>query len=229
MKKEIVKGSEEEVKMIKNKYQKMRLIIVIIPLLIILIYAGNLVITTLRLQKILQNNIGIDFGNNYKLTRNAYGSQSTTYYKDGMLNHVFSDGKRRFYGKDNQVYLVSDDTKEYQKMELDGFFETPSCLNLLNYFWIDEESVSSLKDMLILTYQAGVKFGSETIDNQKYITVELQAFSEKFWIHSDTNLIEKENMDGQMLEQKVEINVVTEEDVKAPWDLGYIEITNSLN
>lgn len=223
MKKEIRKNSEEEVKFVKSKYRKMLLVIIIIPLLILLLYGGNLVITALRLQKVLQNNIDIDFGTNYKLTRNAYGSESTTYYKDGVINHVLVNGKSRIYGKDNQVYFVFDDKKEYQKVEMNGFFDTPACLNLLNYFWIEKDDVSSLKEMILLTYQSGVKFGSESIANQKYITVELKAFSEKLWINADTNLIDKENMDGQILEQKVEKNVVTNKDIKAPWELGYTE------
>ena len=223
MKKEEVKGSEEEVKIIKSKYKKMRLIILLILLFIVVVYVTSLLITALRVQNVLQNNVAVDLGNNYKFTRTYNGISNATYYKDGICNYVFSDGKYGLYEKDNEIYQVMYETKEYQKINSENFLNISSTVSLLNYVAMDEEYVNSLKDMIVFVYQANVKFDTETINNQKYLVVEMKAFGEKLWVNADTYLVEKENMQGQVTEQKIEKNVVTDEDIKSPWDLGFIE------
>lgn len=221
---EKIKNTDEEVKIVKSKYKKMRRIILLIILLIILAYVGNLVITTLRIQHVLQSNVGIDLGNNYKITRYDNGNINTVYYKNGIFSNVFANGKYGMYKKNNEVFQVMYESKQYKKIDFGNFFDNSTSVNLLNYLGIEKEYLSSLKNMLVFVYQANVKFSSEVIDNQKYFVIEMKAFGEKLWVNADTYLIEKENMDGQIIEQKIEKNVVTDEDIKAPWDLGFTEI-----
>lgn len=223
MKKEEIKGSEEEVKKIKSSYKKLRRTILLILLFIVIVYMGNLLITALRVQNVLQNNVAVDLGNNYKFIRTFNGRTNVTYYKDGICNNVFSDGKYGLYKKDNEIYQVMYETKEYQKINSENFLNISSTVSLLNYVAMDKEYVDSLKDMIIFVYQANVKFDTETINSQKYLVIEMKAFGEKLWINADTYLVEKEDMQGQVTEQKIEKNVVTDEDIKAPWDLGFIE------
>ena len=220
---EKIKGSEEEVKIVKSKYKKMRLTILLILLFIILIYIGNLLITALQVQSILQNNVSVDLGNNYKLTRTFNGNTNTTYYKDGIYNCVFSDSTYGLYGKDNEIYDVMYETKEYQKLNSEYSFSLPYNVTLLNYLSVDKEFVASLKDIMLFVCQDNIKLHTEIINNQKYLVTEIKASGSKWWVNSDTYLVEKEDHQGQIVEQNVEKNVVTDEDIKAPWDLGFIE------
>ncbi len=222
MKHKPIKASTEEVKKIKSTYKKMKYTIFFLLLAIIIFYISNLLITTLYLQNIVKKNLGINLGNNYKLTRTSGNYTTTIYYKDGIYNHIYSDNQKSIYAKNEEIYQVDYLTKTYQKIELNSFLQPHVSLSLFNYFYFgeDEESLS-FKSLLTTVYQANVKLSSETIHQQKYLTVSLKAFNEKLWIHPDTYYIEKENMDGQITEQKLEKNVVTDEDIKTPWDLGF--------
>lgn len=223
MKNERIKGSKEEVNMVKRKYKKIKRTILLISAFILVIIVGNRFITTLRLQQILKKNIGINLGTNYKITRIENGMENIIYSKDGIYCQVMNH-KNGLFAKDDKIYFVNYETKQYQLLD-SSFIELPSSsLVFLNYFWIEESSIHSFKDMLFLVYESKVKFGSEIINDVKYITIEMKAIGEKIWIHPDTNLVEKENMHGQILEQKVEKNVVTDENIKAPWELDFTEI-----
>lgn len=225
MNKEKIKGSEEEVKMVKSKYKKMKLTILLILLFIILIYIGNLLITALQVQSILQNNVAVDLGNNYKLTLISNGSTNTTYYKDGIYNCIFSDSTYGLYRKDNEIYNVMYETREYQKINSEFSFNLPHNVTLLNYLSVDKEFVASLTNIMLFVFQDNIRLHTEIINNQKYLVTEMKAFGEKIWVNADTYLVEKEDHQGQIVEQKVEKNVVTDENIKAPWDLGFIEKT----
>lgn len=213
----------EEVVMVKNKYKKMRRIILIILLVIILIYAGNILITALRIQRVFIDNTNVDLGDNYKLTRVHNDLQTITYYKDGITNVLYTNGKNSLYVKDNQYYYISYDKKEYvQRNDIKEFVEPSSTVSLLNYWGTFEDGyVHSLKNMIELTFQANAKFSTENINGQKYEVIEMKGMGDTLWINKDNHFIEKEDMQGQIVEQKIEKNVVTDEDVKAPWDMGF--------
>ncbi len=223
MNKEKINGSEEEVRIIKSKYKKMRFIILLILLAILVFYIGNLFITALQVQNILQKNVAVDLGNNYKLTTTSDGYTNITYYKDGIYYYTFSNHKYGIYCKGNEIYEVLYGRKEYRKIDTENFLTNPSNVNLLTYVGMDKEFANSLKHVLVFVYQANVKLDMEIIHNQKYLVTELKAFGEKLWVNADTYLVEKENHQGHIIEQKVEKNVVTDEDIKAPWDLGFVE------
>lgn len=224
MNKEKMKSSDEDVKIIKSKYKKMKLTILFILLFIILVYIGNLLITALQVQNILQNSVAVDLGNNYKLSTTDNGKTKTTYYKDGIYNCVFSDNTYGLYSKDNEIYDVIYESKEYQKINSE-YFPTlpPNNVTLLNYLSVNKEFVTSLKDIILFVCQDNIKLHTETINNQKYIVTEIKASGTKWWVNADTYLVEKEDHQGQIVEQKVEKNVVTDENIKAPWDLGFVE------
>lgn len=212
----------EEVIKVKNKYKKMIHVILLVLLIIILIFGGNILINALRLRRVFIDNVNVDLGDNYKLTRIENNFQNTTYHKDGITNFIYSDGKDGLYSKDNEFYYVSYDKKEYVKRnDIKEFVEPSSTISLLNYWGVDDEYVHSLKNMLLLAYQSNAKFSSEIIDGQKYSVIELKAFGDTLWVNNDNHFVEKEDMQGQIVEQKVEKNVVTDEDVKAPWELGF--------
>lgn len=223
MNKEKIKSSDEEVKIIKSKYKKMRLTIFLILLTMFLIYLGNLLITALQLQSILQNNVAVDLGNNYKLTTTYNRKINTTYYKDGICSRVFSDNTYGLYYKDNEFYNVMYETKEYQKINSEYYPPLPYNVTLLNYLSVNKEFVASLKDIMLFVCQDNIKFHTEIINNQKYIVTEIKTSGTTWWVNADTYLVEKEDHQGQIVEQKVEENVVTDENVKAPWDLGFVE------
>lgn len=223
MNREKIKGSEEEVLSVKRKYKKMKLTLLIIILLIIILYLVNLLHTALQLQKVLQHNVNVNLGNNYKLTRIYNGRSNTLYYKDGTFNSTFSDNQYSIYGRDNNIYQVMYETKEYQKINNKDFYNNFSNINLLNYWFFDEEYDFSLKNVIVLSYQSKIKFSTETQNNQNYIILNDKSNGEKIWINPKTYLVEKENMQGQIVEQIVEKNVVTDNDVLPPWDLGFSE------
>lgn len=212
----------EEVIMVKNKYKKMRFIVLIILLAIILIYAGNILITALRIQRVFINNVNIDLGNNYKLTRIENDLENITYRKDGITSVVYSNGKNGLYMRNDEFYYVSYDKKEYVKRDdIKEFVQPSATISLLNYWGVENDYKPSLKNMVATVYQTNAKFSTKIIDGQKYDIIEMKAFGETLWVNSDNNFIEKEDMQGQIIEQKVEKNVVTDEDVKAPWDMGF--------
>ena len=215
----------KEVKIVKSKYKKMKLTILFIPLFIILVYIRNLLTTALQVQNILQNNVAVDLGNNYQLTRTYNGSTNTTYYKDDIYNCVFSDSTYGLYSKDNEIYDLMYETREYRKINSEYSFGLPYNVTLLNYLSVDKAFVASLKDIILFVCQNNIKLHTEIINNQKYLVTEIKNTGSKWWINADTYLVEKEDHQGQIVEQKVEKNVVTDEDIKAPWELGFTEKT----
>ena len=95
-------------------------------------------------------------------------------------------------------------------------------MSLLN-FWgtFDDDYIYSLKDMIVLAFQSNARFTTEIIEGQKYEVIDMKGLGYTLWINVDNNFIEKENMQGQIIKQKIEKNVVTDEDVKAPWERGF--------
>lgn len=215
----------KEVVMVKNKYKKMRRIILVILLAIILIYGGNLLITALRIQRIFINNVNIDLGNNYKYTVMNGNVQTITYHKDEITNVTYANGKTGLYTDGKEYYFLSYEEKEYTRRDEIKEFVSSSTdkMSLLNYWGtFEDDYIHSLKNMIVLTFQSNAKFSSEIIDGQKYEVIKMKGFGYTWWVNADNHFIEKENMQGQIVEQKIEKNIVTDEDVKAPWDMGFV-------
>ncbi len=214
----------EEVIKVKNKYKKMKRIILIVLLAAILIYAGNLLIAALRIQRIFINNANIDLGNNYKHTVTDGNVQTITYHKDEITNVTYANGKSGLYTDGKEYYFVSYEEKEYiRRDDIKQFVASPTeKMSLFNYWGaFDDDYIHSLKNMIVTAFQANAKFDTEIIDEQKYEVINMQRFGYTLWINTANHFIEKENMQGQIVEQKIEKNVVTDEDIKAPWEIGF--------
>lgn len=220
-----IENNNEEVVKIKNKYQKLRNSILLVVLVLLIIFVLRFLYTAKTMQEILKNNSSIDFDGNFKITTTGV-SASERYYKDGKMYIKHNDNAGiLFY--DGVVYTVDHSRKQYTKLE--NFMLNTTNVTLLNSIFIEDESINSFSKMMIMAWQNRAKVGSEDLNEKEYLTLEFKSFSQKYWINKETNLVERESNDGQITEIKFEQNVVNDEDIKLPWELGYTEIINQNN
>lgn len=216
---EKIENKKEDVVEIKKKYKKLRNCILIVVLILILLFLFRLLYTAKTMQDILINNSSIDFNGNYKITTTGVHS-SERYYKDGKMYIKHSDFAGTLFYED-VLYIVDHTNKQYNKME--NFALNTNSISLMNYMVIDDETINSFSKMILMAWQSRAHIGHENLNGKEYLTLELKSFMQKFWINTETNLVEKESNDGQIVEIKLEENVVTDEDILLPWEMGYTE------
>ena len=222
-----VKNKEEELKAIKAKYKKLKLIILLIIIIIVIGFIFNLLYTSIITQKIFKVNTSIDIGNNYKVTYIYNGKVNrTTYYKDNKVKTVHFSGDVGMIFVNDKQYLVNFAKKQYMELENNGVNISNVETNLIQHIAIDEEYVNSLGNIIKIVLADNVKLRTEKDKNQKeYLALEIKNSGIKLLVNKENYLVEKEISNGSTQEIKIEKDVVVDEDVLSPEELGYTKVS----
>lgn len=226
-------GNEEKnnLKNDKKKDNKvLRIVLKIFFLIAVAVVIISVCILTYKViivKKIMDNNVDVYLGNNYKIIKNrTYNNGSELdeilYYKDGKIKHVVG-GKTRAIKDGEYLYMISEEEKSYYVLSNDGsaFFTYSENANLLLNWLVDKNDIDSYFDVLKFVALGGINIKNEVVDGKEYIVMgDKNNDSINQYINKETYLIEM----GAGNTQKVEIGTVVDEDFVMPWDLGFTEI-----
>lgn len=222
-----VKNKEEELKAIKAKYKKLKLIILLIIIIIVIGFIFNLLYTSIITQKIFKVNTSIDIGDNYKATYLYDGKVNRiVYYKDNKVKTVHLSGDVGMIFVNDKQYLVNFAKKQYMELENNGVNISNVETNLIQHIAIDEQYVNSLGNIIKIVLADNVKLRTEKDKNQKeYLALEIKNSGIKLLVNKENYLVEKEISNGSTQEIKIEKDVVADEDVLSPEELGYTKVS----
>ena len=220
------KGIDETKK--NNKIlKKVLTILLFVVILIVIVAIGMFSYKVIVVKKIMDNNVDVYLGNNYKIIKNrTYNNGSELdeilYYKDGNVKHVVG-GKTRAIKDGEYLYMISEEEKSYYALSNDGsaFFTYSENANLLLNWLVDKNDVDSYFDVLKFVALGGINIKKEVVDGKEYIVMgDKNNDSMNQYINKETYLIEM----GAGNTQKVEIGTVVDEDFVMPWELGFTEM-----
>ena len=222
-----VKNKEEELKTIKTKYKKLKLAIFLVIIIIVISFIFNLLYTSIVTQKIFKSNTSIDIGDNYKATYLYDGKVNRiVYYKDNKVKTVHLSGDVGMIFVNDKQYLVNFAKKQYMELENNGVNISNVETNLIQHIAIDEQYVNSLGNIIKIVLADNVKLRTEKDKNQKeYLALEIKNSGIKLLVNKENYLVEKEISNGSTQEIKIEKDVVVDEDVLSPEELGYTKVS----
>ena len=222
-----------EVKEIRNKYKKLRNIILVIILIFLVVFLINFAKDVIILNKIFENNIEVDYGNNYKVIREQDNQITEILYKDGRTKHVAGDhGQNIMMWDEDVAYLVVKDRKEYIEYTGD---EIPmihmggdNTVTTLSGIMIAKEDVDSIFKLIKNKIIFGINIDTENIDGKDYYVLET-SLDVKIWFSKEDYKLFKELNYGRVMTIDVIKDVVTDEEMKNPVELGYtkLELNNN--
>ena len=228
--KEVVEN--EEIKSLKKKYKKLKYSIIIPIVVIVFVILIKFTYNVYVIQNLLRNSVAVDFGDNYKTTTISYQNskpeeqnKTVIYHKDGIVSTKLQNGKFGIVKTPEISYQLMYETKEYRKMEGGLIIGDTNTASLLNFFMIAENEVEDTMKVAQFIYQARIDVGIEKIDGIKYYVLKFIGFEEVFYVNSETYLVDKYSSNDNTFEIKIEKDVVTDEDIKLPQDMGFTEIT----
>lgn len=221
------KNYKEELEKIERKYKKLRKSVLIVLLLIL----GMFLITTtykfVILRKVADNNINIEVGDNYKLTRKTEETISTIFVKDNIYKTV-----NELIGRDMYIVNVYTDNMWHSFVEVKDSSENNG---IKTYYY---ERAQETKIILNRTSLSGyfVMMYDETMSDAKVSSIgilqailsgniEIKSTEYKgkdcYKVIHDSHyiIVDKENfiaLNDNGVEIKLEKGVVTDEDIKMP-------------
>lgn len=222
----------KEAKEIKNKYKKLRnsilcvILVIVIVLLVKFIYNYNIV------KKIFENNVNVNLGNNYKITKVTNDTyRQEIYYKDGDIKALYNDNNCMLW-IDDTAYICVYDKEEYTvvrnnetgesslPMKPYGGGENVSIMGSIAFY---EEDVDSFLDIAKIMIFTNMNVKEEVIDNEELYVLET-GVDVKMWFNKENYSLRRELHYGDVSEYKIEKGVVTDKDIKLPQDQGFTEI-----
>lgn len=226
-------NNQEEIELLEHKYGKLKKalkVILIFVLVLLIMFTISFVYRFSVLKKMFMVNTIADLGNNCKVTRfNENGiNYKTIYFKDNVKKEVYidEDGNENIYiVKEGGPYFINETDKTYELREPEELRDD----------WLESSLETSLVNYLVTNSSKEEKFLSNSIikfllkdtviiekDNYRDKECILILINEnKFWLNPDTYYIEKEEFRDQIVEQFIECDVVTDEDVQVPDLTGY--------
>lgn len=222
-----MENREEELKTLKQKYKKMKLAIFLVIILVILGFVINLLYTSIVTQKIFKANYSVDIGNNYKATYFYNGEVNRiTYCKDNRIKNTHLSGDTAMMFCEGKQYFVNFKDKEYLVIENNEIDLSNTKVDFIEYIMVEDEYINSLSKIIKMVLELNFKIKTEKDENQKeYLTLEMKDYAIKLWINKETNLVEKQVSNGSTQEIKIEKDVVKDEDLLSPEELGFSEVS----
>lgn len=211
--------NNEDVKKIKKQYKKIIKIALILLILCLILFLINFIRIYLGFSKILKANVGVNIGDNYKITTYEFGHPVYVYFKDNIKKTVRNEGKDNefiIYQTENESYGIIPKTKKYFDVNL---FRKVNEIDLISSMMWDRENID-LKNFVRVFFTEGVKLGKENYKGKEYITLTIDMI--KLWVNSDTYYVEKELRYGEEITRVIEKNVVKENELSIP-DLDVFE------
>lgn len=224
MKNEEKNNFKEDIKKDNKTLRIVLKILFLIAVVVVIFSVCMLVYKVVVVKKIMDNNVDVYLGNNYKIIKNrTYNNGSEIdeilYYKDGKVKHVVN-GKTHAIKEGEYLYMISEDEKSYYALSNDGsdFFTYSENANLLLYWLVDKNDVDSYFDVLKFVIITGISVNNEEENGKEYLVITFMSDKNNGWyINKDNYFCEKVAQDTQ----KVEIGTVKDEDFVMPWELGY--------
>lgn len=216
------KDELEKVKKEYSKYMKIIKTIIIILLIIATILLGRTIYKFCILNKIVDKNVCMDLGDNYKITTYNELNNSiflTQYYKNNMKRSTSKDGEENYISNDT-MYLIVPRDMEYSIIKSEGInlmYNKKESL-LFGTVYEDEnfQKKSSLKNGM------KYKLSSEEYNNENYMTLELGRY--KYYIDKEDFIIKYKKDGNEFYRYEIEKNIVTDEEVAIPNLSGYTKM-----
>lgn len=216
------KDELEKVKKEYSKYMKIIKTIIIILLIIATILLGRTIYKFCILNKIVDKNVCMDLGDNYKITTYNELDNSiflTQYYKNNMKRSTSKDGEENYISNDT-MYLIVPRDMEYSIIKSEGInlmYNKKESL-LFGTVYEDEnfQKKSSLKNGM------KYKLSSEEYNNENYMTLELGRY--KYYIDKEDFIIKYKKDGNEFYRYEIEKNIVTDEEVAIPNLSGYTKM-----
>lgn len=163
--------------------------------------------------KIYDANTQIDLGNNYKLTTEYGGENASTsvkIYKDGIS--VYQLGETGFIWTDNQkTYIILTSEKQYFGIENGTPMTDVNSTTVPTYeIFADKDKVALLQEVLL----GKIQIKTEEFEGQDCYIVTSE--NEKVWANKDSLQIIRDESNGEIVETKIEKDVVTDQDIALP-------------
>lgn len=226
MKREI----NEELEEVKTKYKNIIKTIIFLIILLVVFLVIKLIYTYNVVSRVFYSNYKIDFGDNYKIT--VYKGtekkiQDITYCKDNIRKIVrnLDETECVIYCTKDKIYSIWPDSKAYECYD-NSTKEDINKITLINYYAIGINGPTS-KDIWDFIKYGNIRIGKEIDNNKEYITIQDDAY--KLWVDKETYLIKKEKLNGQITENLIEKDIVTDEDIKMIDLSEYSEIKDILD
>ena len=216
----------DDVKKVKNRYKKLCknvLSVLSIVILLVLIY---IICSVNMLKNIFDHNVGLDISKNSKVEYYLNDRLvNITYFKDGVIKMDATSGD------DIDVFVVGDkwyssNNKEKYYMDLDEMmipYNQGKSFSTFGNGSLNVESFDSFWDVLKLKFENNIRMKNETENGKDYIIIRI-GNDAKLWVDKETLLVEKELENGLEMKHKLELNTVNDEEMKFPWDKGYVDI-----
>lgn len=214
------KGKEETKK--NNKIlKKVLTILLFVVILIVIVAIGMFSYKVIVVKKIMDNNVDVYLGNNYKIIKTFKDGNETKeeiiYYKDGIAKQSAANGKNCILRDENSVYIYSMDEMKYYDLGNETIgVNLNENYNLLMNVMLSKEDVDSISKIIKLITDYGFSVGKNEVDGKEYIVLSINDDAFDIYINKDTYICEM--CQGET--QKVEVGTVTDEDMKRPWELG---------
>lgn len=215
---------KDELEKIERKYKRLRKSVIIVLLLILVIFLITTSYKFIILRKVADNNINVEVGDNYKITRKTKDSTSITFVKDGIYKtvseregdmiitnvlcdniwHSFIEIKET---SENDAFKSYYEREQEIKMELNR-------ANLSGYFIMmyDEQAEAKVESLKILE---AILTGNIEIKSTEYNGKSCY----KVIYDTHYTIVDKDTfvtINDNGVEIKLERNVVTDEDIKMP-------------
>ena len=217
-----VKNKEKVETKMNHKVLKIVLsILLIVAILILVIAVGMFSYKVIIVKKIVDNNVDVYLGNNYKIIKTFKDGneikEEIIYYKDGIAKQSAANGKNCILRDENSVYIYSMDEMKYYDLGNETIGANLSeNYNLLMNVMLSKEDVDSIGEIIKLITDYGFSVGKTEVDGKEYIVLSIEDDAFDIYLNKDTYICEM--CQGET--QKVEMGTVTDEDMKRPWELG---------
>lgn len=217
--------NNEDVKKVKKQYKKIIKIVLIILAICLVVLLINFIRMYLGFSKIMNANISVDLGDNYKITTYEFGLPVYVYFKDNVKKIVRNQGKDNefiIYQTENESYGILTKTKKYFDVDL---FRKVNEIDLISSMMWDKEYID-LKNFIRVMFTENVKLGKEEYKGKDYITLTIDMI--KLWANPENYYVEKELRYGDEIIRVIEKDVVNDEDIKIPNLEQYVKDVNPL-
>ena len=211
----------KKLELTKNKYHKIKIIFIIIIFFIIIINLSLFSYKYIIMNKIWKANVGVEFGNNFKITiyENKHDIPSQyIYYKDGIKKIISAnDSNKSSYQliTKDKYYLINDYFKTYllKTTKDKNITYCPEKMNMFRYYSeiLSNEKSTPLSIKSVLFSKVKLKKGE--YEGKKYFIFEQG--NERMYLNPNTFLVEiilsLPIERGQYTKLQVDINAVTED------------------
>lgn len=219
------KDELEKVKAQYNRYIKIIKVIVIVLMIVAVILLSKTIYKFSIVYKVIQNNVWMDLGDNYKIT--TYDEKTgdaihIQYYKNN-IKKIIDSGENESYLTSDKWYRVSIEYKQYSIITD----------NIVQLLYVPKESLFSGETFLnerlqkVQAIKNGMNYeiGKENYNNKDYMI--LYTGYTKYYIDKDDFIIKYKKSGNDFYRYEIEINVVTDEDIAIPDLSDYTKMEGS--